>query len=258
MTSGAAWDAERYLRFASERTRPSHELLARVDVDAPTRVVDLGCGPGNSTAVLRARWPDADVLGVDHSEEMIAAARARHPDGRWQLADLATFSSERPFDVVFSNAALHWLPDHAALVARLFELVAPGGALAFQVPRGHDAPVRRHARELADDARWHERLEPALTAVTMDDPAVYYDALAPVARRVDVWTTEYGHVVDDAEAIIEWATSTALRPYLAPLDDAERRAFLDRLVARVGESYPPRADGRVLFPFARLFVVASH
>lgn len=250
------WDPDAYLRFASQRTRPAVELASRVPLESPSRVLDLGCGPGNSTAVLRARWPDAHVAGVDHSEEMLAAAREREPDGEWHCADVRTFESDAPFDVVFSNAVLHWLPDHADLVPRLLDLVAPGGALAFQIPCGRDAPVRRHIRELAEDARWHERMAPALTATTMEDPQLYYDALASRVRDLDVWTTEYQQVMDDEAAIVEWISSTGLRPYLEVLDPSEREPFLERLRTRVAASYPRRPDGKVLFPFARLFVVA--
>ena len=252
------WDADHYLRFADERTRPSRDLVARIPLKAPATVVDLGCGPGNSTQVLKTRWPDAQVCGVDNSPEMIETARRDFPDDEWILADLAEWSGDRPFDVVFSNAALQWLPDHAVLVPRLFSLVADGGVLAFQIPSGLYAAVRVHIREISHDPAWSDRMDGPRSMLTMEEPPLYYDALAPIASHVDIWETEYNHVLECPAAIVDWIASTGLRPYLAALhDDSERDRFKSLLLERVTESYPRRVDGRVLYPFRRLFVVAA-
>jgi trans-aconitate 2-methyltransferase len=252
----SAWDADHYLRFGAERTRPAVDLVQRIQIDHPRRVVDIGCGPGNSTEVLRARWPEADIVGVDSSREMIAAARQRHPEGEWIEADAATWTSDEPFDVVFSNAALQWLPDHAAIISRLFGLVASGGVLAVQIPSYSRNPVRVHIHDISEDARWSDRMEAARSALTMESPAFYYDVLSPVAAKIDLWETEYSHVMPDAGAIVEWISSTGLRPFLDAVSPDERESFLKMLRERVTESYPRRADGKVLFPFKRLFVVA--
>ncbi len=257
MSGSTTWDAERYMRFGAQRTRPAAELAARIGVSAPRSIVDLGCGPGNSTAVLRARWPEARIVGVDSSEEMIAKARADDPKGEWVQGDVTTFEDDAPYDVVFSNAVLHWLPDHASLVVRLFTLVAGGGALAFQIPCGRDAPFREHIREVASDPRWRDRTRSALTAITIEDPSLYYDALAADAFSVDIWTTEYEQIMENSDAIVDWITSTSLRPFLEVLDADERADFTAELRARMAASYPTRTDGRVLFPFRRLFVVAT-
>jgi trans-aconitate 2-methyltransferase len=257
MTS--SWSPDQYLRFGDERTRPAAELAARIAVPAPRTVVDLGCGPGNSAAILRARWPLATVTGLDSSPEMIAAARRTEPSQPWILDDAETWNPTNPFDVVFSSAAIQWMRDHEALVRRLFGHVASGGAFAFQIPSRAYSTLTQLMVEVAEDARWKARLDRAgaARALTMHPPAFYYDALADRAERLDIWETEYQHVLPTAEAIVDWIASTGLRPFLDALaDDGERRQFRDRLTARVGEAYPRRLDGRVLFPFKRLFLIA--
>lgn len=251
------WNPQHYLRYADERTRPSQDLAARIDIEAPAAVVDLGCGPGNSTRVLCQRWPDARILGLDSSPDMIASARRAHPDQEWLVADIATWQPAGRFDVVFSNATLQWLPHHEALVRRLFGWVAPGGAFAFQIPSATFARVRTLIHEIAQDGPWAPRMGDARAALTMETPVVYYDCLASSAASLDIWETEYHHVLPAASAIVDWMSSTGLRPFLDALDSPmERDAFLIRLNERVAEEYPVRGDGRVLFPFRRTFVIA--
>jgi trans-aconitate 2-methyltransferase len=251
------WDPGSYLKFEDYRTRPSVDLVSHIRVADPRDVIDLGCGPGNSTQVLRSRWPRARVVGLDSSAEMITAAREAHPDQEWALGDIAMWSSTTPFDVVFSNAALQWVGDHEALLPRLFGQVAPGGALGIQLPAAMYASIRGMIHEVADDPEWSSRMEPARAALTIEAPCVYYDLLAPLARSVDVWETEYHHVLESPSAIIEWISSTGLRPFLDELDsDDERERFTAILLERVKDGYPYQADGKVLFPFRRIFVVA--
>jgi trans-aconitate 2-methyltransferase len=250
------WDANLYLRFGDERTRPAIDLASRINVASPASVVDLGCGPGNSTQVLAQRWPEAAVSGLDNSADMIAAARGAHPDQSWSQIDIAQWAPDAPVDVVFSNAALQWLGDHGPLVRRLFSAVASGGALAFQIPSDLYSPIRVMIDEVAEDPAWSARMVEARGALTMHAPAFYYDVLADAARSLDIWETEYSHVMEGHSAIVEWITSTGLRPYLAPLTDAERSRFLTLLAQKVAEGYPLRSDGRVLFPFRRIFVIA--
>ena len=250
------WDADQYLRFGDERTRAAADLVGRIDLPRPESIVDLGCGPGNSTRLLRARWPRARVLGLDSSPEMIASARATDPDGDWIEADLGTWEPERSVDLVFSNATLQWLPDHASLMGRLFAMVSPGGALAFQIPGDACSPLRTCIREISEDPIWNARMAAARGALTMETPAVYYDALAVAARALDIWETEYSHVMESPRAIVDWVAGTGLRPFLDGLDGHEQAEFVDRLRARVAAEYQRRMDGRVLFPFRRLFVIA--
>jgi trans-aconitate 2-methyltransferase len=251
------WDPDNYLRFEDYRTRPAMELVSHVRVAAPQTVIDLGCGPGNSTQVLRERWPGARVLGLDSSPGMIAAAREGHPDQEWVLGDIGTWSSVEPFDVVFSNAAFQWVPHHAHLMPHVFDQVAPGGALAFQIPSRTYCLAQTLIDEVADDAAWASRMLDARSALTIEDPHVYYDLLAPVARDVDMWETVYYQVMESPAAIVEWISSTGMRPYLDALgSDDERRRFVDLLVECVAASHPRRSDGTVLFPFRRTSVIA--
>jgi trans-aconitate 2-methyltransferase len=253
----AAWDPSTYLRFADERTRPAADLAARIAVDSPAMVVDLGCGPGNSTEVLRRRWPGAVVLGLDSSAEMIAAARAARPEGPWLHASIDDWRPATRYDVVFANATLHWLPDHGPLVTRLFGWVAAGGALAFQIPSADHPPVRRFVHEIAREGPWAARMAAPLAALTMEPPAFYYDHLCARARALDIWETEYVHVLESSDGIIDWIAATGLRPFLEVLSRPEEvDAFVARLRERVVAAYPTRPDGRVLFPFKRTFVIA--
>lgn len=251
------WDPHQYLRFGDERTRPSVDLVSRIAVERPSTVADLGCGPGNSTRVLRRRWPEALVVGVDSSVEMIEAARAQDPEASWTVSDVEDWRPESAFDVVFSNATLQWLPDHADLIERLFGYVAPGGAIAFQIPSADFALVYSLIREIALGGPWASRIAGALGTFTMEAPGFYYDLLAPAARSVDMWTTRYYHVLDSPAAVVDWIASTGLRPFREVLEsEAERQSFVERLHERVRDSYLLQRDGRVLFPFERLFMVA--
>jgi trans-aconitate 2-methyltransferase len=248
------WNPAGYLRFADERTRPAVDLAARVEVAAPARVVDLGCGPGNSTRVVRSRWPAAVVTGLDSSAEMLAAARADQPDASWELADLAAWSPPEPVEVAFSNAALQWVPDHAAVFPRLFAGVS--AALAVQVPAHFASPVHRLMVDVSNRHPWRDTLAAARNTISVGRPGFYYDLLRPLARRIDLWETEYVHQLDGPDAILAWVRTTALRPYLDALPPGDRPAFERQFLAELTAAYPRQADGRVLFPFRRLFVVA--
>lgn len=252
-----SWDPSEYLRFGDERTRPSIDLVSRIAVQDPATVVDLGCGPGNSTRILRRRWPDALVIGLDNSEAMIEAAKEQEPEATWTLSSIEEWSPDGTFDVVFSNATLQWLPRHDQLVGRLFASVAPGGALAFQIPSADFALVYELIRATALEGAWASRMTEALDTFTMESPGAYYDLLAPSARSLDIWETQYYHVLDSPSAVVDWIASTGLRPFLGALDsEDERQAFLGSVRERVCSSYARQNDGRVLFPFKRVFVVA--
>jgi trans-aconitate 2-methyltransferase len=254
------WNADQYLKFASERTQPARDLVARIARDAPRRVIDLGCGPGNSTALLAARWPGADLLGLDSSMTMINQANHDHPEWRWAVGDIAEWANEQgnQYDVVFSNAAMQWVDDHEAVYPALFRRVAPGGALAVQVPANLDAPAHRQMRHLAATPAWASQLpHGGVREWYVHEPEFYYDLLASQALRVDLWVTDYVHVMDGAAGIVEWYKGTGLRPFLDALrNDAERANFLADYTDRITEAYPAQPDGRVLFPFRRFFLIA--
>jgi trans-aconitate 2-methyltransferase len=252
-----AWNPAQYHRFADARLRPAVDLLARVTLDDPAMVYDLGCGSGRTTNLLAQRWPGARVVGVDASAKMLAAARQSFPHLDFVQADLARWSPVDQADLLFSNAALHWLDDHPALFRRLMELVAPRGQLAVQMPRNHDQPSHRAIAAAAEAGPWHERLRPLLRPSPVSSAAAYHAILAPQAARIDIWETTYLHVLDDANPVAEWVKGTALSPLLEALEDRQRAEFEACYRALVAESYPPDPQGRTLFAFRRLFLVAG-
>lgn len=251
----AGWSPSDYLAFADERTRPARDLLAAVPLAAPGRVVDIGCGPGNSTELLVRRYPDAEVTGLDTSEEMLAAARQRLPGVPFVRGDAATWSPEPGTDLLFSNATFQWIPGHLAVIVRLFAALAPGALIAVQVPDNLDSPSHRLMWKLAVEGPWAEKFAVPIEREAIHRPAVYYDQLRPLAARVDVWRTVYQHPLPGAAAIAAMVRSTGLRPYLARLDAAEQAEYLRRYEAEVATGYDRVAEG-VLYTFPRLFLVA--
>lgn len=253
------WNAQQYMKFGDERTQPCRDLAVRVNVDAPRRVIDLGCGPGNSTAIAAQRWPQAQITGLDSSPEMIDTARQERPDGTWVVGEIASWSAtnEREFDIIFSNAAIQWVQDHAALLPRLFHRVAPGGALAIQIPANYDGPAHRLMRELAASPPWRAWFpDGSIREWFSHDADFYYDLLAPLSARLDLWETDYIHILPDARAIVEWYKGTGLRPFLDALPQERREPFMAEYLQLIRGAYPPRADRKVLFPFRRLFMIA--
>ena len=238
-----AWDPDQYLRFEAERLRPALDLLARVPVEDPTTVVDLGCGPGNVLGHLRARWPDARIVGIDNDAAMLDRARAAHPDVTFVEADIATWTGGpgEPVDVIYSNAALHWLDDHPGLFPRLVAAVRPGGVLAVQMPDNWAEPSHTIAAELA--------------AAVLADPLLtlpeYYEVLAPIVTDLDLWRTEYLHQLRGEHPVAEWFKGSLLRPVI---DD---EALVAEYGRRTAAAYPPQSDGVTLMGFGRVFVVAT-
>lgn len=251
------WSAKKYSTFEQERTRPVRDLVAAIPTQQVRHAIDLGCGPGNSTEVLAARFPQARVSGVDSSEDMVAAARLRLPGLDFALADIAAWTPTQPFDVILANASLQWLPDHATLYPHLVKQLAPGGSLAIQTPDNLAEPAHRLAREIAADGRWAGKVG-AVKHPARHSADFYYQLLRPHCSHVDVWRTTYFHpLAGGPSAVVEWFEGSALRPYLGPLDAQEKAGFLARYLAAVTEAYPPLADGTVLLPFPRLFIVAN-
>lgn len=257
MTSGKFdWSAAQYLKFADQRTRPARDLLAQIPLENPRGVADLGCGPGNSTELLAARWPRAEVTGIDTSPDMLAEARRRLPRLRFEQADAAAWRPAEPVDVIFANAVFQWLPDHPPLLVRLMECLTPGGVLAVQMPDNLGEPTHRLMGETAAAMPFAEWLKDAARA-PLPSPADYFALLHPHAARVDVWHTIYNHPMPSAEAIVEWGRGTGLRPFLDPLDEREQAAFLAHYRAAIDVAHPPVAMGLRLLRFPRLFIVAS-
>jgi trans-aconitate 2-methyltransferase len=259
------WSARQYARFEDERTRPVRDLLnALPDLEVRT-AIDIGCGPGNSTESLMARFPGACVRGIDSSSDMIAAARARLPGrrfdaldiARWALDDRAALDVPAGFDVILANAVLQWVPDHARLFPALRAKLAPGGCLAVQMPDNLDEPAHRLMREIAAEGPWAGKLAAVSAArAAIDSAAGYHELLRAAGCRVEVWRTTYHHPLAGAGAVVEWFKGSGLRPFIDPLDAEERSRFLTRYQAAVARAYPTTADGSVLLPFPRLFIVA--
>lgn len=258
------WSAKQYVVFEDERTRPVRDLLAALPALEPRIAVDIGCGPGNSTELLAARFPNATVRGLDSSPDMVVAARQRLPFLEFTVADVeewarrpVTLNDPAP-DVILANAVLQWLPEHAAIFPALRSKLAPGGVLAVQMPDSLDEPAHRVMREVAAGGPWAAKLSAAIALRTsLGTAAWYHELLHAAGCRVDVWRTTYYHVLaGGAAAVVEWFKGSGLRPFLAPLDTDQRHEFLLRYQTEVGKAYPAHADGSVLLPFPRLFIVA--
>ena len=259
-----SWDPTRYLQYEDARLRPALDLIARIPLEAPRSIVDLGCGAGNVAQWLARRWPQAAIEGVDGDAAMLARARdatASDARFRWTLAELSDWRADAAHDIVYSNAALHWLDHHAALFPRLLDAVAPGGALAVQMPDNFGAPSHRELFDLAAGPQWHDRLAGLIRSTPVASPAVYHDLVAGRARHVDIWATEYLQRLaprgDGEHPVVAWMRGSALIPFVSALDPAQRAAFVAGYATRIESAYPRRADGSVLFPFRRLFIVAT-
>ena len=252
------WNPALYSRFEDERTRPARELLARVPLDAPAHVVDLGCGPGNSTELLAARYPRAQLVGLDSSETMLASARKRLPGVDFVKGDIAHWAPSTAPNLLYANASLQWVAEHETLIPRLFASLAPGGVLAIQMPDNRAEPSHRLMREVAAMAPWQSTIASSGQQRTaLLNVGTYYDLLAPLAATVDVWHTIYQHPMASAQAIVEWVSATGLRPYVDPLPEPLRAGFLAEYTQRVAQAYLPHADGQRLLSFPRMFIVAQ-
>ena len=265
--AGESWNPGQYLKFADHRLRPALDLMGRIPLENPQVIYDLGCGAGNVTRLLADRWPEADVVGMDNSPEMLERSASSESDGfrgrvRWQMGDLADWQPDAAPSIFYSNAVLQWVPDHAELVPRLWGMLPAWACFAVQVPLSWDMRSHHLMREtLADggpggSALGSKELRTAVGNRWVQDPDFYYDLLAADSAHLDVWTTEYQHVLTGEDAVLEWVTSTGLRPILNGLEDGEREVYLEEYRRRLNVEYPRRADGVTLYPFRRLFFVA--
>jgi trans-aconitate 2-methyltransferase len=251
-----SWDPGQYLKFAGERMRPAVDLLARVAAPAPRTVVDLGCGAGTLAPMFESRWPQARLIGVDSSPEMLARARAEHARAEFVQADISTWRPPLPVDVLYSNAALHWLDGHERLFPALLDAVAPGGWLAVQMPRNFGAPSHTAIADTIEQGPWRERLEPFLRREPVAAPGVYWRLLSARCAHLEIWETEYLQVLVGDNPVAEFTKGTWLKQFLDRLQGAERAAFEADYRKRALAWYPRQPDGRTLFPFRRLFLVA--
>jgi trans-aconitate 2-methyltransferase len=254
----ADWNADQYLKFEDERTRPPRDLIAQIALAHPQRVVDLGCGPGNSTELLVARYPQAEVIGLDSSPDMLVQARARLPECAFIQADLVSWTPPERTDLLFANASFQWLPDHQGVLRRMLQALPGGGVLAVQMPDNMDEPALALMSEVAGRGPWAGN--PALATAAREPlprPEAYYDLLKPLCAKLDIWHTIYNHVMAGPQAIVEWFKGSALRPYLSALDAAMADDFQAAYLDEIKQHYGARHDGRVLLPFPRVFIVAA-
>lgn len=256
------WDANLYLKFADARLRPALDLMGRLDPANGTRpghaIYDLGCGAGNITRLLAERFPEAPVVGIDSSDEMLAKARTQTVDKRvtFTKGDLPHFKPGLPAAILYSNAAYQWIEGHIDMFPGLLKLLPSGGQLAIQMPRNHDAPSHALMHSAAKAGPWRDKLAKVGGIRSVFDPARYYDVLKPLCSDLDVWESIYQQPLTGKDPVAQWTAGTGLRPYMAVLDEEERKGFYDTYAKLLAEAYPMRADGITLFPFRRLFIVA--
>jgi trans-aconitate 2-methyltransferase len=251
------WDPLQYLRFDSERLRPALDLLARIPLETAGEIVDLGCGPGHITKILRSRWPSARVTGVDRSREMLDQAASADPELLWRQADLAEWQPDRPVDLIYANASLHWADEHQTLFPRLMRGLRPGGWLAVQMPRNHDRPSHLAAFEVAEAGPWRSRLGPLVRRQPVAEPEAYLRWLSPSASQLDLWQTDYLHLLTGPDPVAAWTRGSLLVPLLEPLRKEEQDTFVEAYQSRLREAYPQDLEGRTPFWFRRLFLVAQ-
>ncbi len=252
-----SWSAKQYSKFESERNRPVLDLLAHIPTLTIKTAVDIGCGPGNSTELLCAKYPAAHVTGMDSSADMIEAARKRMPDISFEIADISTWEEKGPFDIIFANAALQWVPDHDGLLPALISKLSHGGSLAVQMPDNFEEPSHRLMRETATLVPWKDKLKASSKLVDRQTVDWYYQKLRGIVSRLDIWRTTYYHpFAGGPDAIVEWFKGTGLQPFLNPLEANERPEFINMYRDAVSRAYPVYPDGTVLLPFPRLFIIA--
>lgn len=253
------WNAQQYLKFKKERTQPAIDLAAHLYLKAPRKALDLGCGPGNSTAVLKARYPEARVIGGDYSDNMVETARNDHPELEFIRCDISTDLEALPhyFDIVFSNACLQWVPDHPALLPKLMGLLKPGGLLAVQIPMNYQEPIHKIIGRTASQSPWNQLIPYMRLFYTLSQEE-YFDILSEVSSDFTLWQTTYLHRMPSHQAIMDWYSSTGLRPYLdAAINEEARAGFYQELFRQVREEYPAQKNGEIIFRFPRFFFIAQ-
>jgi trans-aconitate 2-methyltransferase len=249
------WNPQQYDKFSQPRLRPALDLIAAIPTIDPKNVVDLGCGTGSITRLLAERWPRASVTGIDDSAAMLAKTSDEPANIRWINQSVADWGTPDSADLIFSNAALQWLPDHSTLFKRLAGVLKPGGVLAVQMPRNFSAPSHTLIAETARSGPWRSKLEPLLGPDPVAEPHFYYTVLAPLGRTLDLWETQYFHLLEGPDPVKEWTKGTWLRRFLDRLDPDEAADFERHYADRLRDAYPPSADCKTWFPFRRLFIV---
>jgi trans-aconitate 2-methyltransferase len=256
MKQSKDWNPDLYLKFGNERTQPAIDLISKINIGfQPKSILDVGCGPGNSSQALLQRWPKAKLTGIDNSVNMIKQAQTNYPDNTWILADASKHTSKTKYDIVFSNATIQWIPDHEKLFKKLFNLTNNGGVLAIQVPRFDEMPLSKAIQKVAEKIKWKETTKGCEDLFTYHNARYYYNLLSVNTRSVEFWQTDYIHIMESQYAIVEWIRSTGMKPYLDCLKDEDKKLFEIEVLAEIKHNYPVQNDGKILFPFKRLFMI---
>jgi trans-aconitate 2-methyltransferase len=251
------WNPSNYLKFKNERTQPSKDLASRIAIENPKSILDLGCGPGNSTKILADKWPKAIVIGIDNSPEMIKKAKADYPYLSWVLSDISKLDAGSTSDIVFSNATLQWLGNHETLIPKLFKHVNKDGALAVQVPANQNEPLHQALLTVSKSAKWKEYTGNCDQLMNYRSSEYYYAILSRLTQSFELWETTYIHVLDNHRALIEWYKSTGMRLYLNALpNDSARTQFEEDVLDICKREYEIQENGKILYPFSRVFFVA--
>ena len=251
------WNPDLYLTFNKERIRPTVDLVSRIYYDMPDKIIDIGCGPGNSTQILHQRWPDSIIVGADNSPAMIKKAADDYPDQKWILFDAGKEVIEDKFDIVFSNAVIQWIPNHDRLIKKFSDMMNKHGILAVQLPLFFDMPLGQLISEIAENTKWRNATRGVRKLFTINPASYYYDLLVTYFSKIDIWTTDYCHIMESHSAILEMIKTTGMKPYLEKIaNEAERLEFEKLVLDKIKQDYPSQQNGRVLFPFKRLFFIA--
>jgi trans-aconitate 2-methyltransferase len=255
----ADWNPQLYLRYKAERTQPSRDLVARIKLENPESIIDLGCGPGNSTQILVERWPHADIIGLDKSLGMIEKAMEDYPNQKWILGDAANMEENRKYDLVFSNATLQWIPNHHLLMPKLFKHVNPNGVMAVQLPANQNSPLHQLLIATSRRRKWSDYTEGVDKLLTYNSAGFYYDVFSEFAQNIAVWETVYHHIYNSHQDLIEFYRSTAMKPILERLpNDSAKNEFEKELLSEYQKIYPVQRDGKILGSMKRLFIVAGN
>ena len=250
------WNPEQYLQFKSERTQPAIDLVSRINISNPRSIIDIGCGPGNSTQILVNRWPDSEVVGLDNSKTMIEKARNDYPEQKWIVANAENIDPNSKYDLIFSNATLQWIPHHETLLPKLFNCVNPGGAIAVQIPKFKNLPINVAIETVANYDKWKNYTKGCEELFTLEDMDFYYEILNKLAIGVELWETSYFHILNSRESVIDFIRTTGLKPYLDRLPSDEMKSeFEQEVLTECKKYYKLQSDGKVLFPFDRLFFI---
>ena len=252
------WNPDLYLKFNRERIQPSIDLVSRIKFDSPSRIIDIGCGPGNSTQILVQRWPDSKIIGIDSSPAMIEKANKDYPDQNWKILDAEKDEFQGTYDIIFSNATIQWIPDHAGLLKKFFHFLNKKGLIAIQIPQFYDMPLGKSIDKIAKDNRWNSATRGVTDSYTIHNYSYYFDQLSLLSNEIDMWETDYMHIMDSHDSILEMIRSTGLKPYLDKLEARkDKKDFEAQILMEITNDYPLQKNGKVIFPFKRLFFIAS-